>query len=87
MELFNQSALDLGTYDDGPYEVAGENSQKPELIPLPYNSYLGMRLWLVAEKSLKEKENCPQIILTAALFRLAIITKLSINVYNYCSNI
>ncbi|XP_075055706.1 integrin alpha-7 isoform X1 [Mixophyes fleayi] len=41
VELFNQSALDLGTYDDGPYEVAGENSQKPELIPLPYNSYLG----------------------------------------------
>ncbi|KAM8976450.1 integrin alpha-7 isoform 3-T3 [Pelodytes ibericus] len=41
VELFNQSALDLGTYDDGPYEVAGENSQKPELIPLPFNSYLG----------------------------------------------
>ncbi|KAM4794721.1 integrin alpha-7 isoform 2-T3 [Rhinophrynus dorsalis] len=41
VELFNQSALDLGTYDDGPYEVAGENSQKPELIPLPSNSYLG----------------------------------------------
>ncbi|XP_053564062.1 integrin alpha-7 isoform X2 [Bombina bombina] len=42
VELFNQSVLDLGTYDDGPYEVAGENSQKPELIPLPFNSYLGL---------------------------------------------
>ncbi|XP_063282280.1 integrin alpha-7 isoform X1 [Pelobates fuscus] len=41
VELFNQSALELGIYDDGPYEVAGENSQKPDLIPLPFNSYLG----------------------------------------------
>ncbi|XP_056418158.1 integrin alpha-7 isoform X3 [Hyla sarda] len=40
-ELFNQTILELGTYDDGPYEVAGENSQKPELIPLPSHSYLG----------------------------------------------
>uniref|UniRef100_A0A8C5M6P2 Integrin subunit alpha 7 n=1 Tax=Leptobrachium leishanense TaxID=445787 RepID=A0A8C5M6P2_9ANUR len=42
VDLFNQSALDLGIYDDGPYEVAGENSQKPEMIPLPFNSYLGL---------------------------------------------
>ncbi|XP_069826167.1 integrin alpha-7 isoform X1 [Dendropsophus ebraccatus] len=41
VELFNQTVLELGTYDDGPYEVAGENSQKPELIPLPSYSYLG----------------------------------------------
>ncbi|XP_073519863.1 integrin alpha-7 isoform X3 [Phyllobates terribilis] len=41
VELFNQTVLELGTYDDGPYEVAGENSQKPELIPLPSHSYLG----------------------------------------------
>ncbi|XP_040197080.1 integrin alpha-7 isoform X3 [Rana temporaria] len=54
VELFNQSALDLGTYDDGPYEVAGENSQKPELIPLPYNSYLGFSVdsgWGVTGKN------------------------------------
>ncbi|KAM5179700.1 integrin alpha-7 [Mantella aurantiaca] len=54
VELFNQSALELGTYDDGPYEVAGENSQKPELIPLPYNSYLGFSVdsgWGVTGKN------------------------------------
>ncbi|XP_018423477.1 PREDICTED: integrin alpha-7 [Nanorana parkeri] len=54
VELFNQSALDLGTYDDGPYEVAGENSQKPELIPLPFNSYLGFSVdsgWGVTGKN------------------------------------
>lgn len=73
MELFNQSALDLGTYDDGPYEVAGENSQKPDLIPLPYNSYLGMRLWLVGEESLKGKESCLGIMGPAALIRAIII--------------
>ncbi|XP_066441595.1 integrin alpha-7 isoform X1 [Eleutherodactylus coqui] len=41
VELFNQTVLELGTYDDGPYEVAGENSLKPEMIPLPSHSYLG----------------------------------------------
>uniref|UniRef100_A0A5S6L3D8 Methylthioribulose-1-phosphate dehydratase n=1 Tax=Xenopus tropicalis TaxID=8364 RepID=A0A5S6L3D8_XENTR len=41
VELFNQSALALGTYDDGPYEVAGEKSQKPEMIPVPHHSYFG----------------------------------------------
>ncbi|XP_075708276.1 integrin alpha-7 isoform X1 [Rhinoderma darwinii] len=44
VELFNQTVLELGTYDDGPYEVAGENSQKPELIPLPSHSYLGFSM-------------------------------------------
>ncbi|KAM9319964.1 integrin alpha-7 [Gastrophryne carolinensis] len=54
VELFNQSALELGTYDDGPYEVAGENIQKPDLIPLPYNSYLGFSVdsgWGVTGKN------------------------------------
>ncbi|XP_071991205.1 integrin alpha-7 isoform X1 [Engystomops pustulosus] len=44
VELFNQTVLELGTYDDGPYEVAGENSLKPELIPLPSHSYLGFSM-------------------------------------------
>ncbi|KAM3933620.1 integrin alpha-7 isoform 1-T1 [Leptodactylus fuscus] len=41
VERFNQTFLELHSYDDGPFEVAGENSQKPELIPLPSYSYLG----------------------------------------------
>lgn len=56
VELFNQTVLELGTYDDGPYEVAGENSQKPELIPLPSHSYLGMGSWLAAGERVREKE-------------------------------
>uniref|UniRef100_K7F4Y9 Integrin subunit alpha 7 n=1 Tax=Pelodiscus sinensis TaxID=13735 RepID=K7F4Y9_PELSI len=39
VELFNQSSLELGTYDDGPYEAGGEKDQDPSLIPVPANSY------------------------------------------------
>ncbi|XP_075758068.1 integrin alpha-7 isoform X1 [Pelodiscus sinensis] len=41
VELFNQSSLELGTYDDGPYEAGGEKDQDPSLIPVPANSYFG----------------------------------------------
>uniref|UniRef100_A0A8D0HEU0 Integrin subunit alpha 7 n=1 Tax=Sphenodon punctatus TaxID=8508 RepID=A0A8D0HEU0_SPHPU len=40
-ELSDQSTLELGHYDDGPYEAGGEKDQDPSLIPLPANSYLG----------------------------------------------
>ncbi|XP_036387353.1 integrin alpha-7 [Megalops cyprinoides] len=42
VQLLNQSLLDLGYYDDGPYEVAGEKEQNAQLIPVPYHSYLGL---------------------------------------------
>ncbi|KAG8452399.1 hypothetical protein GDO86_004267 [Hymenochirus boettgeri] len=57
VELFNQSALALGTYDDGPYEVAGEKSQKPEMIPVPHHSYFGMRSWPDAEEKGKGEKH------------------------------
>uniref|UniRef100_A0A8D0LB07 Integrin subunit alpha 7 n=1 Tax=Sphenodon punctatus TaxID=8508 RepID=A0A8D0LB07_SPHPU len=41
-ELSDQSTLELGHYDDGPYEAGGEKDQDPSLIPLPANSYLGI---------------------------------------------
>ncbi|XP_061075326.1 integrin alpha-7 isoform X2 [Conger conger] len=41
VQLLNQSLLDLGFYDDGPYEVADEKEQNAQLIPVPYHSYLG----------------------------------------------
>ncbi|XP_069509821.1 integrin alpha-7 isoform X1 [Ambystoma mexicanum] len=44
VELFNQTSIDLGNYDDGPYEVGGEKSQDARLIPLPSNSYLGFSI-------------------------------------------
>lgn len=41
VQLFNQSLLDLGLYDDGPYEVADQKQLNAQLIPVPYHSYLG----------------------------------------------
>lgn len=44
MEQKNNTLLEMGVYDDGPYEVGDENLLNPELVPLPANSYLGERL-------------------------------------------
>ncbi|XP_037107836.1 integrin alpha-7 isoform X3 [Syngnathus acus] len=41
MQLLNQTLLDLGVYDDGPYEVADQKELNARLIPVPYHSYLG----------------------------------------------
>ncbi|XP_033939023.1 integrin alpha-7 isoform X1 [Pseudochaenichthys georgianus] len=41
VQLLNQTLLDLGFYDDGPYEVADQKQLNAQLIPLPYHSYLG----------------------------------------------
>uniref|UniRef100_A0A669ERJ0 Integrin subunit alpha 7 n=1 Tax=Oreochromis niloticus TaxID=8128 RepID=A0A669ERJ0_ORENI len=42
VQLLNQTLLDLGIYDDGPYEVADEKQLNAQLIPVPYHSYLGL---------------------------------------------
>ncbi|XP_024919730.1 integrin alpha-6 isoform X2 [Cynoglossus semilaevis] len=44
VEQKNNTLLDLGVYDDGPYEVGDENLLNPELVPVPANSYLGFSL-------------------------------------------
>ncbi|XP_068170388.1 integrin alpha-7 isoform X2 [Antennarius striatus] len=41
VQLLNQTLLDLGFYDDGPYEVADQKQLNAKLIPVPYHSYLG----------------------------------------------
>ncbi|XP_077386386.1 integrin alpha-7 isoform X2 [Festucalex cinctus] len=41
VQLLNQTLLDLGFYDDGPYEVADQKQLNARLIPVPYHSYLG----------------------------------------------
>uniref|UniRef100_A0AAR2J3V0 Integrin alpha-2 domain-containing protein n=1 Tax=Pygocentrus nattereri TaxID=42514 RepID=A0AAR2J3V0_PYGNA len=41
VQHLNQSLVDLGFYDDGPYEIADEKRQNATLIPVPYHSYLG----------------------------------------------
>ncbi|MGH0148111.1 UNVERIFIED_CONTAM: hypothetical protein FKN15_046336 [Acipenser sinensis] len=42
LQLVNLTGLDRGVFDDGPYEVADEKLQDSRLIPLQYNSYLGL---------------------------------------------
>ncbi|KAM8867485.1 integrin alpha-7 isoform 1-T1 [Synchiropus picturatus] len=42
VQLLNQTLLNLGFYDDGPYEVADQKQLNAKLIPLPYHSYLGL---------------------------------------------
>uniref|UniRef100_A0AAY4CK40 Integrin alpha-2 domain-containing protein n=1 Tax=Denticeps clupeoides TaxID=299321 RepID=A0AAY4CK40_9TELE len=42
VQLLNLTVLDLGYYDNGPYEVADEKMLDSDLIPVPYHSYLGL---------------------------------------------
>ncbi|XP_044074284.1 integrin alpha-6-like isoform X2 [Siniperca chuatsi] len=44
LEQRNDTLLELGIYDDGPYEVGDENEKNPDLVPAPANSYLGFSL-------------------------------------------
>ncbi|XP_067109200.1 integrin alpha-6-like isoform X1 [Osmerus mordax] len=44
IEQKNSTLLEMGIYDDGPFEVGGENSQSPDLVPVPSSSYLGFSL-------------------------------------------
>lgn len=41
VEQKNNTLLEMGFYDDGPYEVGDENRLDPDLVPVPANSYLG----------------------------------------------
>ncbi|XP_066542093.1 integrin alpha-6 [Hoplias malabaricus] len=44
MEQKNNTLLEMGFYDDGPYEVGDESRLEPNLVPVPANSYLGFSL-------------------------------------------
>uniref|UniRef100_A0A8C7HP06 Integrin subunit alpha 6 n=1 Tax=Oncorhynchus kisutch TaxID=8019 RepID=A0A8C7HP06_ONCKI len=44
VEQKNNTLLEKGFYDDGPYEVGDENRLDPDLVPVPANSYLGFSL-------------------------------------------
>ncbi|KAM3861692.1 integrin alpha-6 [Diretmus argenteus] len=44
VEQKNNTLLEMGFYDDGPYEVGDENILDPDLVPVPANSYLGFSL-------------------------------------------
>nr|XP_019945545.1 PREDICTED: integrin alpha-6 isoform X1 [Paralichthys olivaceus] len=44
VEQKNNTLLEMGVYDDGPYEVGDEQFWNPDLVPVPANSYLGFSL-------------------------------------------
>ncbi|RXN07151.1 integrin alpha-6-like protein [Labeo rohita] len=44
VEQKNNTLLEMGFFDDGPYEVGDENRLDPNLVPVPANSYLGFSL-------------------------------------------
>uniref|UniRef100_A0A4W6FXM8 Integrin subunit alpha 6 n=1 Tax=Lates calcarifer TaxID=8187 RepID=A0A4W6FXM8_LATCA len=44
VEQKNNTLLEMGVYDDGPYEVGDEHLLNPELVPVSANSYLGFSL-------------------------------------------
>ncbi|XP_033961118.1 integrin alpha-6-like isoform X1 [Pseudochaenichthys georgianus] len=53
LEQKNETFLDVGIYDDGPFETGDERNRNPNLVPAPSNSYLGFSL--DSGKSLIEK--------------------------------
>ncbi|XP_023283887.1 integrin alpha-6-like isoform X2 [Seriola lalandi dorsalis] len=44
LEQKNDTLLELGIYDDGPFEAGDERERNPDLVPAPANSYLGFSL-------------------------------------------
>uniref|UniRef100_A0A3Q1F951 Integrin, alpha 6b n=1 Tax=Acanthochromis polyacanthus TaxID=80966 RepID=A0A3Q1F951_9TELE len=44
LEQKNETFVELGIFDDGPFEVGDEDEKNPELVPAPANSYLGFSL-------------------------------------------
>lgn len=44
VEQKNNTLLEMGVYDDGPYEVGDESLLSADLVPVPANSYLGFSL-------------------------------------------
>ncbi|KAI7809076.1 putative integrin alpha-6, partial [Triplophysa rosa] len=44
VEQKNNTLLEMGFFDDGPFEVGDENRLDPNLVPVPANSYLGFSL-------------------------------------------
>uniref|UniRef100_A0A668A232 Integrin, alpha 6b n=1 Tax=Myripristis murdjan TaxID=586833 RepID=A0A668A232_9TELE len=44
VEQKNNTLIEMGFYDDGPYEAGDENKMDPDLVPVPANSYLGFSL-------------------------------------------
>ncbi|XP_034468695.1 integrin alpha-6b isoform X1 [Hippoglossus hippoglossus] len=44
LEQKNDTLVEQGIYDDGPFEAGDEREKNPDLVPAPVNSYLGFSL-------------------------------------------
>ncbi|XP_060940642.1 integrin alpha-6-like [Limanda limanda] len=44
LEQKNATLIDLGIYEDGPFEVGDEREKNADLVPAPANSYMGFSL-------------------------------------------
>uniref|UniRef100_A0A673CQ90 Integrin alpha-6-like n=1 Tax=Sphaeramia orbicularis TaxID=375764 RepID=A0A673CQ90_9TELE len=44
LEQNNNTLIDMGIYDDGPFELGDEKEKNPDDVPVPANSYLGFSL-------------------------------------------
>ncbi|XP_075877228.1 integrin alpha-6b isoform X2 [Nelusetta ayraudi] len=44
LEQKNDTFIEMGIYDDGPFEAGDENEKNPDLVPAAPNSYLGFSL-------------------------------------------
>ncbi|XP_057714460.1 integrin alpha-6-like isoform X2 [Corythoichthys intestinalis] len=53
LEQKNFTLIELGIYDDGPFEAGDDKEMNPELVPAPASSYLGFSL--DSSKSLTKK--------------------------------
>ncbi|XP_047225356.1 integrin alpha-6-like isoform X3 [Girardinichthys multiradiatus] len=44
LEQKNDTFIDMGIYDDGPFEAGDETDKDPDQVPAPANSYMGFSL-------------------------------------------
>lgn len=53
LEQRNDTFIDMGIYDDGPFEVGDETEMDPDLVPSPANSYMGKICASMLQKKLE----------------------------------
>lgn len=41
LEQKNDTFVEMGIFDDGPFEAGDETDKMPSLVPVPFNSYMG----------------------------------------------
>lgn len=85
LEQKNDSFLEMGIYDDGPFEVGDENEKNPDLVPAPANSYLGKSpLALLIHEILHHHFSCSTVKGQRSIFKY-LTTSDYLGTYSYVS--